>query len=223
MQSSALDMFESRLGRAWNEVLLFCWWDEGRINAAKALLTKSPSTVPIRTREFVIADLLAFKRFEGNDVVWLFKFLWKLHRNEPGWFVGEHMHVLFWLFNGFPTGFFNADIEWLGDPGLSKLNRTDGDDTGEAPEKFSLVGEVDRRKKLDAGDEKVEVDEANAGDGLPEGEIDRRTGPLDFREETAIVVVESESKGTSILSENVDREGKEYKYLMLESRKRGEL
>ncbi|KAL3622583.1 hypothetical protein CASFOL_018192 [Castilleja foliolosa] len=40
-----------------------CWCDDGRIKAAKALLIRSPSTVPIRTREFVIADLLMFNLF----------------------------------------------------------------------------------------------------------------------------------------------------------------
>uniref|UniRef100_A0A5K1C065 Uncharacterized protein n=1 Tax=Nymphaea colorata TaxID=210225 RepID=A0A5K1C065_9MAGN len=59
------------------------------MRAARALLTHSPSTVPIRTSEFVIDDLLASSRFDGGPV-----FLCRLQRKDPGCVVGEHMHVL---------------------------------------------------------------------------------------------------------------------------------
>lgn len=74
------------------------------MRAAKARFTKSPSTVPIRTREFVIADLRAFNRFGEYEIDGLLvAFLCKLQRNEPGCVVGEHRHVFFGRFaNGFP-------------------------------------------------------------------------------------------------------------------------
>jgi hypothetical protein len=46
-----------------------CWCDDGRINAAKALFTRSPSTPPILTSEFVIADLRALSLFGEYDDV----------------------------------------------------------------------------------------------------------------------------------------------------------
>lgn len=71
-KSSALDMMDKRLGLGSNAVLRLCWWEDGRIKAAKALFTRSPpSTVPIRTSEFVIADLRAFNRFGEYVVPWL--------------------------------------------------------------------------------------------------------------------------------------------------------
>jgi len=54
-------IWQSLLGRGSKEVLLRMWWLEGRIRAVRALLTHSPSTPPILTSEFVIADLLAFR------------------------------------------------------------------------------------------------------------------------------------------------------------------
>jgi len=91
-----LDMTESRLGLGWKLDRLRCWCEEGRIKAANARFTKSPSTPPILTSEFVMADRRAFSLFgeygtagcEPNP-------LCKLHLNEPGWVVGEHIQVLF--------------------------------------------------------------------------------------------------------------------------------
>lgn len=60
--SLALDMTESRLGRCWKAARRRCWCEDGLIRADKALFTKSPSTPQILTKEFVIADLRAFKR-----------------------------------------------------------------------------------------------------------------------------------------------------------------
>jgi len=54
-------IWQSLLRRGSKEVLLRMWWLEGRIRAVRALLTHSPSTPPILTSEFVIADLLAFR------------------------------------------------------------------------------------------------------------------------------------------------------------------
>uniref|UniRef100_A0A5K1CMN9 Uncharacterized protein n=1 Tax=Nymphaea colorata TaxID=210225 RepID=A0A5K1CMN9_9MAGN len=72
-------MFERRLGRGRKAALRRCWCDDGRIRVMRALLTHSPSTVPIRTSEFVMDDLLASSRFDGEPV-----FLWRLHRKDPG-------------------------------------------------------------------------------------------------------------------------------------------
>lgn len=66
MKSSALDMAESLLGLVWNAALLRCWWEDGLISAAKARLTRSPSTVPILTSELVMADLRAWRRLEDD-------------------------------------------------------------------------------------------------------------------------------------------------------------
>lgn len=59
-KSSAFVMTASRLGRGWKSWRRRKLCDDGRIRAARALLTKSPSTVPIRTNEFVIADRRIF-------------------------------------------------------------------------------------------------------------------------------------------------------------------
>ena len=56
-------MTESLLGLGWKSPRRRCWCDDGRINAAKARFTRSPSTPPILTSEFVIADLRALRRF----------------------------------------------------------------------------------------------------------------------------------------------------------------
>lgn len=134
--SSALDITESRLGRGWKSARRRCWCDDGLISVARALFTHSPpSTVPIRTREFVIADLRIFRRFGEYDTVWLrlwrfaSKFLWKLHRNDPGCVVGEHKHVFF-----FPPaaagvkGFRLTEKERFGEVArLSMENRTEDD------------------------------------------------------------------------------------------------
>jgi hypothetical protein len=58
--SWAVVIWQSLLGRGWKDVLLRMWWLEGRMITARALLTDSPSTPPILTNEFVMADLLAF-------------------------------------------------------------------------------------------------------------------------------------------------------------------
>lgn len=61
----AFNMTESRLGLGWKAALLLCWCEDGRIRADNALLTHSPSTPPIRTNEFVIADLRIFNLVDG--------------------------------------------------------------------------------------------------------------------------------------------------------------
>ena len=92
--SWALVIWQSLLGRGSKEVLLRMWWLEGRMRAVRALFTHSPSTPPILTSEFVMADLLAL-RWECVVEEELLVFLWRLQRNEPGWLVGEHIHVEF--------------------------------------------------------------------------------------------------------------------------------
>lgn len=67
--SSAFDTTESRLGLGWKAARRLCWWEDGRIRDARDLLISSPSTPPILTMEFFIADLSMFSRLEGNDTV----------------------------------------------------------------------------------------------------------------------------------------------------------
>lgn len=197
----ALDITESLLGLGWNEPRRFWLWDDGLINAARALFTKSPSTVPILTSEFVIADLRAFSLFDGYDDVpaWLGEFLWRPHRNEPGWFVGEHIHVrFFWLLRAPLLDLFTtwlrlvAEIDLLGEPERSIENRTDDDGELEEPERLTRVGEVDLWRKREGRDEKAEDEEEANEDmepgeqNLPEGDWERRTGPLYLLEDAAI-------------------------------------
>lgn len=66
-RSSAFDITESRLGLGSNASRRRRWCDDGRIRAVRDLLISSPSTPPILTIEFVIADLLMLSRFEGKD------------------------------------------------------------------------------------------------------------------------------------------------------------
>lgn len=67
--------------------------------ARARLIRSDPSTVPIRTSEFVMADLLMLSRLEVAVTLpplpwgWYLAFLWRAQRKEPGWVVGEHMHV----------------------------------------------------------------------------------------------------------------------------------
>ena len=153
-----MDMIDSRLSIGSNAALRRCWCDDGRINADNALFTKSPSTPPILTSEFVIADLRAFNRFDWYappepEPAPVFAFLCILQRNEPGCVVGEHRHVRFWWLLPvlcFLTTWSRGDteIDRLGDVWRSIDNRTDGDGEDETP-RYSLtrVGEEDRLKK----------------------------------------------------------------------------
>lgn len=165
-------MTESLLGLGWKSHLRLSWWEDGRIKAASALFTNSPSTAPIRTSEFVIADLLIFNGWlEWYD--WpslrLVVFLWRLQRNEPGCVVGEHVQCFFWLEeegNGclFCCGLRGkTEIERL----LELENRTDGE--GETDRRrLTRVGEVDRVNQSEVWAEKVEeeiVEEQNRPDG----------------------------------------------------------
>lgn len=205
-------MTERRLGRGWNAERRRWWWEEGRMRAARARFTRSPSTVPMRTSEFVMAERRALRRFEGEDAAawgeeerwWglpLWKPLWRLHRNDPGCVVGEHMHV---LRPGAappedppPPGTGRRDGIWSDTekdrPGevdrwwwwlwwWEREKRTE--EVGEEGEgtRLTRVGEAERWKN-EAGEraEKLEEDdEANAvvaaaaeEEKRPEGEIDR--------------------------------------------------
>jgi len=119
-RSPAMDTAESRLGRGRNPPTRLlccdcCAAGEGRTVAASARRAHSPpSTAPIRTSALPIRRLaLAPSRLlvglelpgDGGEVglcpcpcpcpPWgALRSLWRLQRNEPGWFVGEHMQVL---------------------------------------------------------------------------------------------------------------------------------
>lgn len=170
--SSALDITESRLGRGLKSPRLLSWWDDGRMRAVRALFTKSPSTVPILTNEFVIADLnicnwCLERLYEDDWLLRLFVFLCKLQRNEPGWVVGEHMQVFFW-FDGNATLFRRCcrgettterlrDVEkrteGVGDMDLCKLTRVGDEDrvikllSSGAVEKVEKVDEEEEQKR----------------------------------------------------------------------------
>lgn len=156
-----------------------------------------------------------FSLLELYGTVWLIrllpfpKLLCKLQRKEPGWLVGEHIQVFFGkeVFPGFWTiwrWLFNTEIDRLGESDRSNENRTDAVELDELRH-FTLVGEVDLWTKPDERAEKVVVEEANFEEeeeidldaeedveNLPDGEVERSTGPLDRRPETAIVVQTSE-------------------------------
>ena len=119
-------MAERRLGRGRKSARRRWLWEEGRIRAAKARLTISPSTPPILTSEFVIADLRALRRFceygavEDDVDELLLVFLCRLHRNEPGCEVGEHIQVRFVVL----ICFFIALRWWLPEPcGETEMER----------------------------------------------------------------------------------------------------
>lgn len=135
--SPHLDMVESRLGLGRKSARRLWLWEEGRMRVAKARFTRSPSTPPILTSEFVIADLRALRRFceYGADEVDTCEPnpLCRLHRKEPGCDVGEHIHVRLGLICFFialrwwlllPCGV--TEMERLGEVGRSSIeNRTD--------------------------------------------------------------------------------------------------
>ena len=189
-------MIERRLGRGSNADLLRCWCDEGRISAVRARFTHSPSTPPILTSEFFIADRRMLSRFDGNEPVcafWLL-FLWRLHRNEPGCVVGEHMHIFFWAVTWRWCWCFLA-MTWLrfGEMDRSRANRTECEGGGAARNRFTRVGEVEREatcelKKLEEGEWNGAFDVEYEQKLLEcEREEERSTGPLDFvLEELAI-------------------------------------
>ncbi|TKY73039.1 hypothetical protein E2542_SST01786 [Spatholobus suberectus] len=188
-------MTESLLGLGRKSPRRRWWCDDGRISAARALFTRSPSTPRILTSEFVIADRRALSRFGAYCGGGAAEFLWRLHRNEPGCVVGEHMQVRFWWWlcrlTAWPAP--ATEMERFGE---IEPNRTEG--TGaEEPQRLTRVGEVERWKKVVERVEKVEVEDAkavgeqDAGGGrelrnLAAGESVRRTGPLDFLEAAAI-------------------------------------
>lgn len=92
--------------------------------------------------------------------------LCKLHLNEPGCVVGEHIHVLFR-----PCGFTicapvlpatprgETEMDRLGEIERSRENRTDGEEVG-FPYRLTRVGEVERGKKLEDLEEKPVVEDA---------------------------------------------------------------
>lgn len=58
---SALNITQSRLFCGRKSARRRRLWEDGRIRAERARLSRSPSTVPIRTKELVIADLRIFR------------------------------------------------------------------------------------------------------------------------------------------------------------------
>jgi len=56
----AMVIWQSLLGQGWKDDFLRMLWLEGRMRTVTDLLTHSPSTLPIFTSEFAMADLLTF-------------------------------------------------------------------------------------------------------------------------------------------------------------------
>lgn len=195
-RSSALDMTESRLGRGWKSTRRRCWCAQGRMRAARARFTRSPSTVPIRTSELVIADRRMLSRIDGDGLCccwWrLLMPLWRLQRKDPGCVLGEHMQVRRW--EAWATGARSATArERPGEVGRrSRENRTDGV-SGAEPTRWTRVGEAERcwwLKKVEERaakleDEDAKPEAAEEEQNRPDGEIERwnaleigSTGPL---------------------------------------------
>jgi hypothetical protein len=177
-------MRERRLGLGWNAVRRRCWCEEGLIRADKARFTKSPpSTPPILTSEFVIADLRRLRWYDAVFCWWPWspprvakgEALCREHRNEPGCVVGEHAHAFFLLEDtALLLPCFLTEIEERpGEvaPSIENLTEDDGDGEGDfdgygegeherCPCKFTGVEE--RVKNVDDREAKLEHDEANA-------------------------------------------------------------
>lgn len=110
-QSWSFSRALKRLGRGRNSGRRLIWRDDGfSMVAAKDLLNRSASTLPILLSEFTNATFLRFNpeffvlfpqllRF-ADEAIPLFSISnrrWKAHRKEPGCVVGEHKHLIFWL------------------------------------------------------------------------------------------------------------------------------
>ncbi|KAG0464005.1 hypothetical protein HPP92_020074 [Vanilla planifolia] len=172
-RSSALDITERRLGRGLNAARRRCWCDEGRISAVSARFTHSPSTVPIRTSELVIADRRAFSRLDGEETECREESpLWRLQRKDPGWLVGEHMQV----FRGGAAGEIGR---------LLAANWSSERERGD-PTRLMRVGEADRwgeksqqrEAKVEAGEtEKAVAEDEAKAELTPVGEENRPIFP----------------------------------------------
>lgn len=149
-------MIERRLCRCWKSNRLFCWWDDGRIRAVRARFTQSPSTVPIRTSEFVIADRRRLSRPGEHEAEWESReaFLCIEQRNEPGWLVGEHIHVRF-ILAGFETTWSRTETRELGECDRLREMRNGA---GVVGERLTLVGDEGRWKRREEDREDDEED-----------------------------------------------------------------
>ena len=114
----AMEAAESRLGPAWNRLARFLYCtccavgDGARALRAQCPLPMGASCGRVRPAPLVQPLLMGpscanglsvrFDGGEGGEDGFLqlpaagtscLRSLWRLQRNEPGWFVGEHMHV----------------------------------------------------------------------------------------------------------------------------------
>jgi len=119
------------------------------------------------------------RRFAGEETIAAGRFawaLWKLQRKEPGWVVGEHMHVFRRteaVTGGRTIGsVLTAEIERLGELGRSREKRTEGRADGEDLMRFTRVGDDERVSNLDVElAAKLEEDVAKTlTDGVVAGE-----------------------------------------------------
>lgn len=66
------------------------------MRAESARFTQSPSTAPIRTSEFFMAERRALRLFNGEEkavAAWSWLPLWRPQRKDPGCVVGEQRQV----------------------------------------------------------------------------------------------------------------------------------
>lgn len=215
---------DNRLGRGWKSNRRRCWWDDGRIRAVKALFTQSPSTVPILTSEFVIADRRRFNLIGEHvveDLLLFLPFRWYEHLKDPGWFVGEHIHVFFGKLSAKLAGF---ETRWSRtETAARELLREIRNDGIEEGDRFTRVGDEDLWKMElsidDDDDEEVKLDgkddeDENGSDGwdcdeevenLPEGEMERendnesgRTGAFGFERDFEDAAIEERERSFNL-------------------------
>ena len=73
-------------------------------------------------------------------------FLWRLHRNEPGCIVGEHIHVFFWPEIGrlFFVVMIWFDMDRLGDIDRGSIENRTPEERGAGLYRLTRVGDAAR-------------------------------------------------------------------------------
>ncbi len=93
--------------------------------------------------------------------------LWRLHRKDPGWVVGEHIQVrrcgLLWRFFSASGGLWTVAMERLGETERwSREKRTEEEALVRGLYRLTRVGEADLWKKVEEREVKLEEEEAKA-------------------------------------------------------------
>lgn len=118
------------------------------MSAASARFTHSPSTAPIRTREFVIADRRALSLFDGEaaagDPPPPLRPLWRWQRKDPGWVEGEQRQVRRAGAEAGADRFSEEARERPGEADRLREKQMEGETEDPAPARRTCVGEADR-------------------------------------------------------------------------------